>query len=76
MSVLSDALHKIKFSVPHYTIKGWGKDGSDIDAMRIVVREDLTLEIMQKTMNVIVDVWKYDQQIEQPSEQTQTVKEN
>ncbi|CAI7566362.1 unnamed protein product [Penicillium pancosmium] len=55
MSVLSDALHEMKFSVPHYTIKGWGKDGSDIEAMRVVVREDLTLEIMRKMMAVIVE---------------------
>lgn len=38
-----------------YTIKGWGKDGSDIEAMRIVVHEDLTLEIMRKMMAVIVE---------------------
>ncbi|KAJ5734620.1 hypothetical protein N7533_013023 [Penicillium manginii] len=58
MSALSDAVHEMKFSIPHYTIKGWGNGGSDAQVMRIVVREDLTLELMQKMMDVIVECVK------------------
>lgn len=40
---------------PDYTIKGWGDDGSDIDVMRIVVREELKLPLMHKTISAILE---------------------
>ncbi|KAJ5727054.1 hypothetical protein N7493_004874 [Penicillium malachiteum] len=51
---ISDALHSMKFPVPNYTLKGWGDNGSDLEAMRIVLREELTLSVMQKMMDIIV----------------------
>ncbi|KAI2704966.1 hypothetical protein CBS147317_1918 [Penicillium roqueforti] len=50
LSDISDAMHDLKFSIPNYTIRGWGAHGEDIEVMRIVLRDEMTAELMTKVL--------------------------
>jgi hypothetical protein len=43
---------------PGFTVSGWGLNGEDIEVMRIVVREEMTAEMMAKILQHLVDAVK------------------
>ncbi|KAJ5263424.1 hypothetical protein N7478_011029 [Penicillium angulare] len=50
---ISDIMHQQRYSIPYYTIPGWGPDGEDIEVMRIVVREDFTSKTAKEVLTGI-----------------------
>jgi hypothetical protein len=40
-------------TIPDYTIRGWGSHGEDIDVMRIVLRDEMTAELMDEVLKGI-----------------------
>ncbi|KAJ5100527.1 hypothetical protein N7456_006579 [Penicillium angulare] len=47
---ISDIMHQQRYSIPYYTIPGWGPEGEDIEVMRIVVREDFTSKTAKEVL--------------------------
>ncbi|KAJ5302354.1 hypothetical protein N7508_007217 [Penicillium antarcticum] len=50
LSDVSDAMLDLKVSIPNYTFRGWGANGEDYEAMRIVLRDEMTTELMEEVL--------------------------
>lgn len=50
--------HLILYQIPDYTIPSGGSKGHDVEIMRIVVREDLTSELVEIVLSGLVHVAK------------------
>ncbi|CAI7597838.1 unnamed protein product [Penicillium glandicola] len=64
LSDVSDSMHDLKFSIPSYTLHGWGAQGEDIDVMRIVLRDEMTVELMAEVLKNVIHV--VEELIDQP----------
>ncbi|OQD66984.1 hypothetical protein PENPOL_c004G00788 [Penicillium polonicum] len=53
LSDVSDAMHGFKFSIPNYNLRGWGYHGEDIEVMRLVLRDEMTMEMMGEVLTGI-----------------------
>ncbi|CAG8268763.1 unnamed protein product [Penicillium salamii] len=50
LSDVSNAMHDLKFSIPNYTLAGWRAQGEDIDIMRVVIRDEMTIEVLEEVL--------------------------
>ncbi|KAJ5641335.1 Glutamate decarboxylase B [Penicillium lividum] len=56
LSSFSDSMHDQNISIPSFTVSKWGPEGHEIHIMRIVVREDFTLELIESVLKGLVHV--------------------
>ncbi|KAJ5335538.1 hypothetical protein N7452_007941 [Penicillium brevicompactum] len=55
LPAVSDAMHVLKLSIPSYTLGGWGAQGQNIDVMRVVVRDEITTELLEEVFSGLRD---------------------
>ncbi|KAJ5409716.1 uncharacterized protein N7487_004075 [Penicillium crustosum] len=58
LSDVSDAMHNFRFSIPNYTLRGWGYHGEDIEVMRLVLRDEMTMEMMEEVVTGITQAFE------------------
>ncbi|KAJ5757350.1 uncharacterized protein N7511_006044 [Penicillium nucicola] len=54
LSNVSDAMQGLNFSIPNYTLHGWGAQGEDIEVIRIVIRDEMTTDLMGEVLAGII----------------------